>query len=41
MKVHVFTPNIVTGITIIGFEVGKNLARSRSNFLLTADNAPL
>ena len=32
MKVHVFAPNVVTGITFYGLEAGQKLVRSRSNY---------
>ena len=32
MKVHVFAPNIVIGITFYYFRVGKKLVRSRTNY---------
>ena len=32
MKVHVFAPNIVIGITFYGFEAGQTLVRLQSNY---------
>ena len=32
VEVNVFTPDIVIGITFYGFEAGRKLVRSRSNY---------